>query len=204
MKTLFLKILPYAFSLLGGVVVYIVTIYIEDNDLSDLMVNVAAGLLSIPLIFICYELVRNVSTSKINKELSEHLNLEINHNLRGIIKAMQTLVPPKSENFDVYLALPIQEVKKRLDTEGADMQLLLEKKSSIDKLIVGNKHVELLSRDRFHAVFSVSKELRILTTLLGKKAKNNDLIAASMFDLMQSVTTLMDSIEEDSIVSGKK
>ena len=55
-NTILLKSLPYISSVGAGIGVYYLSkYYLPDEQLFDLMTNVSASLLSIPLVFLFYE-----------------------------------------------------------------------------------------------------------------------------------------------------
>ena len=51
MKKLFTKILPFLVAFLSGIILYLLTDkFISDVGLNNLLINVASGLVSIPLV----------------------------------------------------------------------------------------------------------------------------------------------------------
>ena len=55
-RIIFLKSLPYLMSIAGGIILYTGAIDNAPNaNLQDLVINVSASLLSIPLVFLLYD-----------------------------------------------------------------------------------------------------------------------------------------------------
>ncbi len=68
MRNFLLKSIPYLLSITGGAVLYLVTKdEIHDPSLADLVTNIAASLLSIPLVFLLYD----YSNYWVNRKLKE-------------------------------------------------------------------------------------------------------------------------------------
>ena len=56
LRDFLLKMIPYVLSIAGGLVLFIVTKDdIHDPSVTDLINNIAASLLSIPLVFLLYD-----------------------------------------------------------------------------------------------------------------------------------------------------
>ncbi len=203
MKKLILNLLPYIFSLSIGVFVYILTIvFIEDAGINNLMVNIASGLLSIPLIFISYELVKSACDSKLNGTILEHINQSAKHCMIGVIKDLHQLLPPKADNLEDYLRQTKHEIKKNLTLENFDISPLLEQKNTLDKLLVGNKHIDLVPHDEVHALLSVSREIGLLALQLKKKNQADDFLSNSVFNLLAAINRWIDSLEDGDTISG--
>ncbi len=67
-RTLFLKSIPYLLSISGGAALFLLTKdEISDPELADLVTNMSASLLSIPLVFLLYD----YSNYKISRKLKQ-------------------------------------------------------------------------------------------------------------------------------------
>ncbi len=71
LRNFLLKSIPYLLSIAGGITLYLVTKdEITDPSLADLVTNMAASLLSIPLVFLLYD----YSNYRISRQIKRQKN----------------------------------------------------------------------------------------------------------------------------------
>ena len=64
----FFKAVPKLLVSLTGVLLYVVTVnWIGNGDLRGLLINIAASLISIPVIFLCYDIWQDRSKRRVNE-----------------------------------------------------------------------------------------------------------------------------------------
>lgn len=69
LHTVLLKSIPYLLSIAGGAALYLLTKdEISDPSLADLVTNMAASLLSIPLVFLLYDYSNYLIDRRLSKE----------------------------------------------------------------------------------------------------------------------------------------
>ncbi len=67
-RNLFLKSIPYLLSITGGAALFLLTKdEISDPELADLVTNMSASLLSIPLVFLLYDYSNYQISRKLKK-----------------------------------------------------------------------------------------------------------------------------------------
>lgn len=86
LRTFFLKSIPYLLSIAGGLTIFIVSSdEIHDENLNDLINNISASLLSIPLVFLLYDYSNYLISRRMNKTLAAGMIGRVN----SIMQSMQ-------------------------------------------------------------------------------------------------------------------
>ena len=79
MKKFFIKILPFLVAFASGIFLYILTDkFIGDTGLNNLLINIASGLVSIPLVFIFYDGINQITSRNLHNSVFESVTVEIN------------------------------------------------------------------------------------------------------------------------------
>ncbi len=93
MKKILLKIIPYLASISAGGIFYFLSDYF-DGDLKTLFLSLCASFLSIPLMFLFYEVAKNISQKKLNKEIFDYAKLKVDNEVLSIINILIKIVYP--------------------------------------------------------------------------------------------------------------
>ena len=90
LRDIFLKSIPYLLSIAGGVALFTLTKdNIADKELADLMTNIAASLLSIPLVFLLYDYSNSRISNKLSTTLAANMTDKINVLVLNIIMLLR-------------------------------------------------------------------------------------------------------------------
>lgn len=208
MKTLFLRTLPYFISMGAGVLIYIITIvYIENEDLSGLISNIAAGLLSIPLVFICYEVVANIANRNIKRTLAQHFEFEANHILIDIIAQLKVLLNVSDnldkENLDKFLNMNETYIKKNINLSKADVEKYKNDRNNLLNLIYKQQNTDSLSDARIQNVLAIIRVLGVISEGIEHSTKHdtkNETIKA-VSKLLEQISQWLDLCEQDAMVN---
>lgn len=90
MQRLFLKILPYIICILTGIIVFLFEKFTIDPDIKNMVINISSGLISVPFVFISYELVKNITEQKIRARITGYIKFHVEKSLFGILKYFYT------------------------------------------------------------------------------------------------------------------
>ena len=143
--------IPYVLSIVGGVFVfYISQKYVHSSGWIDLMDNVSASLLAIPLVFLFYDYSNYLVTRRVHKHQHTSLINIIDGHLFKILAQMKNIIGlprievpmqdlninPKKLNLDKKY---IRSIRKQLN----EMEELLYKSDKID--VLDSQHTQILS-----------------------------------------------------------
>ncbi|MGB2579582.1 hypothetical protein AAIR98_001501 [Elusimicrobium simillimum] len=205
MKNFFIRIMPYVISMSVGITIYALSgIYLKDSALNDLNVNIAAGLMSIPLVFISYEVFNNLSNKKLKDSLQRHLLNDINDTILNIIANLRTLLSQTNEfspeELDIFLNMDAANIKKNIkmdDTTGKNLQADKEK---LTRLASGGTNV--LANTEIEHIFNISSRLGVLAKeiIYRDKIKDKKTLTDTTAALLKELDDWVD-IYQDEIVN---
>lgn len=109
MRKLILRLLPYVICVLTGIVIFFVERFTLNPDVQNLVLNISSGLISVPFVFISYELVKNVTERKLRARINTYIKFHIEKSFFGILKYFYAWFYPTEKN-------PIVITDAKLDT----------------------------------------------------------------------------------------
>lgn len=206
MKTFILRVTPYVITLIAGMVIYYYAEYvIEDEGMNGLLVGVASGLVSVPLVFICYEVVSEICNNRLKKTLLAHLVFEINYVIIDIIREMKDVLGYKPElskdNINEFLDMDKKDIGKRLKIDPKDAEMLKTQKVHLSNILYKDSNMDVLPNEQIRTVLKIVKELGVAAKELEfyKKTKKRTVIDNAAYTLMQALGDWVDYVDEDAI-----
>lgn len=88
---LFLKALPYLLALVIGVIIFILSGKF-NSSFSDLLINISAAFISVPLLYLFYEIVKSSIHRKLNLEIFEYSKMQVDRDVLGIINQLLKII----------------------------------------------------------------------------------------------------------------
>ena len=98
MQKLILRLLPYVICVLTGIVIFFVERFTLNPDVQNLVLNISSGLISVPFVFISYELVKNFTERKLRARINTYIKYHIEKSFFGILKYFYTWFYPTEKN----------------------------------------------------------------------------------------------------------
>ena len=163
-RNFFLKSLPYLMSIAGGVVLYTGAIDNAPNEnLRDLVINVSASLLSIPLVFLLYDYTNSRITHQMRRHMAntmaDRLNglmLSIVYTVRGALGVRGRLT---TESLNRMLILRSPEINKRLKITPKILESLHALHNDLDTLLYRNGQANVLSTEQTQTLSALSRDM---------------------------------------------
>ena len=85
LRDILLKSIPYLLSIAGGIALFLFTVdTVKNQNISDLMNNIAASLLSIPIVFLLYDYSNYRISKKLNQSLASNMSSRITTLMLGL------------------------------------------------------------------------------------------------------------------------
>ena len=79
LKNLLLRTIPYLLSVIGGITLFLISLdKVKDPNVSGLIDNIAASLLSIPLVFLLYDYTNYRISKQVNRTLATNITDKVN------------------------------------------------------------------------------------------------------------------------------
>lgn len=201
-RTVFLKSLPYLLSIAGGIILYTGAIDNAPNDnIRDLVINVSASLLSIPLVFLLYD----YTNSRINRQMKQHMansvSDKINDLMINLILLLREMLAvrgrPSTENINRMLSWRASDISKRLTIRPGAVGKMHMYHNDLDTLLYRNSQTDVLTPEQVQILSSLA---RAMTHFINEnKFHKNRHISAKY---METITTkILDWLDLDSVAA---
>ena len=93
LRNILLKMIPYVLSVAGGLILFIVTKdEVHNANVTDLINNISASLLSIPLVFLLYDYTNYRVSKQLNKTMADSMTDKINIILLNLIMIIRQML----------------------------------------------------------------------------------------------------------------
>lgn len=208
MKKLFIKILPFLVAFISGILLYTITDnFITDTGLNNLLINVAAGLVSIPLVFIFYDVINKITSRNLHNSLFESITIEINNQLIELISYLSNILnlkqPETLNELDDFLDLEQSEIYQNLPILPVKTEPLKDIKDQLMQVVHKPSSFEILTETQISALLNITKEISFLIKNLSKKSekknlsKHKKIIAMNIEYIITNLTTWIESGKKD-------
>ena len=201
-RTIFLKSLPYLMSIAGGIVLYTGAIDSAPNDnIRDLVINVSASLLSIPLVFLLYDYTNSRVVNQMKKSVANSMNDKLNSVLVNMILTLRDALGQRSkltvENINRMLALRPADILRRLNITPRILDSLHTCHSDLDTLLYRNSQTSVLTAEQVQILSSIARNTAHLINE-SKFHKNKRISAKYIEHIMGQI---LDWLDADSVAA---
>ena len=152
-----LKSIPYVLSVTGGIVVFDISQkYLHSPGWIDLMDNVAASLLAIPLVFLFYD----YSNFLITRRVKKHQHTAIINTLDGYL--FKILAQMKNIIGLEHIEVPMQDINlnyKKLNLEDRYLRALRKQLNLLEELLYKSDKIEVLDPQHTQILSFIAQEL---------------------------------------------
>jgi hypothetical protein len=124
-KRIFWKILPYFVSICAGFLFYGLTPFVNEN-LKSLFIHLSAVFFAVSLMFLFYEVIKNLSHKKLNQEIFDYVKMQIDKEVLSIVNQLSKMV---------------YSYKERDHSLGGISKFLLMNKEDIKNLVSTNEYL---------------------------------------------------------------
>ena len=154
---MFLKSIPYVLSIAGGVFVFDFSQdYLHNPNWIDLMNNVSASLLAIPLVFLFYDYSNYIITRRMHK----HQNMKVINMLDGYL--LKILSELKNVIGLKRLEVPMQDINlnyKKLNLDAKYLRAIGKQLDELENLLYKSDKIEALDPQHTQILSFVAQEL---------------------------------------------
>ncbi|MBD5389235.1 hypothetical protein HDR63_03190 [bacterium] len=158
-----LKTVPYLLSVAGGAVLYILSKdNIRDPSLDSLVNNIAASLLSIPLVFLLYDYSNYRISRQVNRTLAAGLNFKINSVMLALLLQLRRMADVRGK-FTWGTAQKMFEmpaaIARRMKITAADMDKLRDLRDQLDDYAYRTDRNSVLTRSQVQTLAQVTVQM---------------------------------------------
>lgn len=152
-----LKSIPYVLSVSGGVFVFDFSQrYLHSPGWIDLMDNVAASLLAIPLVFLFYD----YSNFLVNRRVHKHQHTSIVNTIDGYL--FKVLAQMKNVIGLSHIEIPIQDLNlnyKKLNLDKKYIRAIRKQLNLLEELLYKSDKIEVLDPQHTQILSFIAQEL---------------------------------------------
>lgn len=152
-----LKSIPYVLSIAGGVIVFDLSKdYLHDPNWIDLMNNVAASLLAIPLVFLFYDYSNFLITRRMHKHQHMKIISVLDGYLLKILAEMKNIIGLK------HIEVPMQDINlnyKKLNLDAKYIRGIRRQLDNLEDLLYKSDKIEVLDPQHTQVLSFIAQEL---------------------------------------------
>ena len=152
-----LKSIPYVLSIAGGVFVFDFSQqYLHDAGWIDLMDNVAASLLAIPLVFLFYDYSNFLVTRRVHKHQHTNLINTLDDILFKILAQMKNIIGL------IRIEVPMQDINlnyKKLNLDVKYLRNIRKQLNALEDLLYKSDKIEVLDPQHTQILSFIAQEL---------------------------------------------
>lgn len=196
-RNFLLKLLPYLLSIAGGIILYTGAIDNAPNDnVRDLVINVSASLLSIPLVFLLYDYTNSRIANTMKRNLINSMDDKLNILMLNIIGLLRESMGVRSklttENLNRMLIWRSPEISRRLKLTPRILVSLHEYHNELDSLLYRDSQNSVLTTEQNRILSSMARDMTHLINE-NKFRRNQHLSAKHVESIMGRILDWLDS-----------
>lgn len=167
LRNIFLKMIPYLLSIAGGIVLFKLTENnIHDPNLSDLINNIAASLLAIPLVFLLYDYSNYRVSSQLNKTMTSHITDKTNIILLNVIIITRQILDIKKKLTFTTLNqmgnMSLSKITNKLKITKKQLDDLRTYCNELDDVVNSSTKNNILTPDQIQVITGLIRDMSLL------------------------------------------
>lgn len=168
MKNIWFRCLPYGVSIIVAAGLFILGMELK-NGFQGLLINISAAFFAIPLIYLFYQIARNYSSRRLNKEIFEYVKEQVDREVLSILEQTKKMVFPY-ENTGISK----DDIGKLLSMAPSDLGKIISKteylgfqifkhwevyEQNLDRILQNTNVVNRLQEEQVIALIKLVKSL---------------------------------------------
>lgn len=163
-RDILLKSIPYLLSIAGGLTLFILTKdNIRNENVADLINNIAASLLSIPLVFLLYDYSNYRISRQLTKTLADNMEDKINVVMLNLTILVRQMIGARGkltfETLNKMGDLRVSQIAPRLKMGANALAALRNYHSDLESLIYNSAKSNILSIEQVQTLAGLSREV---------------------------------------------
>lgn len=184
-------------SIAGGVILYTGAIDNAPNEnLRDLVINVSASLLSIPLVFLLYDYTNSRVTHQMRRHMANSMTDRLNSLMLNIVYTLRSALAIRgkltTESLNRMLILRSAEISHRLKITPKILNDMRSLHNDLDTLLYHNGSANVLTDEQMQILTALSRDMTRLINE-NKFHRNSHLSSRFLESLMGHMLDWLDS-----------
>jgi len=199
-RDLFLKSIPYLLSIAGGATLFLLT---QDNisnpNLADLINNIAASLLAIPLVFLLYDYSNSQISRKLTQTMAQNMTDKVNFIMMNLTILMRKIVGMRGkltlESVNQMQDLTQAHIAARFKLTPTDISDLHKYRDELDDVIYKYGRNNVISIDKAQELSAMARDLSHLINE-HKYYSNRKITSKYIANIITRITDWLDTDAE--------
>lgn len=197
LRDILLKSIPYMLSIIGGVALFLFTVdTVKNPNVSDLMNNIAASLLSIPIVFLLYDYSNYRISKKLNQTLASSMSSRLSMVMLGLVVTLRQAAGLRGKltlgTLNKMRDISPRQIQLRISIKSPQAQKLKAYHTELDDMIYKYGKNNILDTASLQNLGGLALDLlHLINELEFHKNKKN--IAKYTIDIFGQIADWMDS-----------
>lgn len=159
-----LRALPYVASILGGVLLFTISLdNIQDPNVADLITNISASLLAIPLVFLLYDYTNSRVSRRLMETMTVNVDDRINTLVLHVILVLRKMLGMRGRttlaNINKMQTLSESHIIKKLRMDARGINLLHGYYDELENIIYRYGRESVLSTDNLRLLTELGRHI---------------------------------------------
>lgn len=197
LRDILLKSIPYLLSIAGGVALFLFTVdTVKNPNVSDLMNNIAASLLSIPIVFLLYDYSNYRISKKLNQTLASSMSSRLSAVMLGLVILLRQAAGMRGKltlgTLNKMRDISPRKIQLRMSIKSPQAQKLKAYHTELDDMIYKYGKNNILDAASLQNLGGLALDLLHLVNEIEFR-KNKKAIAKYTIDIFGRIADWMDS-----------
>lgn len=164
LKNVFLKAIPYLLCVTAGITIFLISFdQVKAPNVSNLLDNVAASLLSIPLVFLLYDYTNYRISRQVNRTIANTVLDKTNSLMLNMAALLRSCLGLHGkfhlERFNKLQEWSLKKMTERLKLRPKDLRELRTYRYEIDEILYRSSKGNVLSEEQSQILLGLSREI---------------------------------------------
>ncbi len=188
----FFRILPYIISLILGFAIFVVIdVFVLGTTIEAMLVEVGGALVGVPVVFICYEAVSEISSYRLKDIMFKYARINIDQPAKDLAALFVKKFKLKEFDPDFF-----DNERKRIERgltnyKGLDVDELQRIYDDFFKVLRNENVYEVIDHDQLHNIFRLNNNLSYLIYEL-KRKKDKKMILQKIYKIVACLDNWFD------------
>lgn len=196
-REFFLKAIPYVASFVGGALLFVFSKgSIKSPDLMDLMTNISASLLSIPVVFLLYDYTNYRVSKKLQTTLTETTNEKLDVLLLSLVLLFRQILGIRKKltfaSLNKMTSLSVTYIEKNINIKDVHLETLHKYHDYLEELLYRSAKTGILTAEQLQSLSDLAREiLRMENEYKFRKDKKD--FAKHILNVLKMISDWLDS-----------
>lgn len=197
LKNLALKSIPYLASIVGGVLLFTVALdSVNDPVLADLISNISASLLAIPIVFLLYDYTNYRISRRLHENMAGNMDDKINVLVLHIVMVLRKALGLRGEatllKINSMQMLRNQQIVAKLRLRNENVTLLHQYYEELENIIYRYGRDNIMSDEHMHLLSEMTREISHLVNEHNLRG-NRKIVAKHVKNIIDKIIDWLDS-----------